>query len=87
VVAGESVQVKRASSIPLAPLSGLVKDNKKDVNTKSNGEENFIVFKQLYTGLMVMVVVVVVVVVVVIYQFLKSVVKLEYLLTPRSIRI
>jgi len=79
VVAGESVQVKRASSIPLAPLSGLVKDNKKDVNTKSNGEENFIVFKQLYTGLMVMVVV--------IYQFLKSVVKLEYLLTPRSIRI
>ena len=83
MVAGESVQVKRASSIPLAPLSGLVKDNKKDVNTKSNGEENFIVFKQLYTGLMVMVVVVVVV----IYQFLKSVVKLEYLLTPRSIRI
>tara|TARA_B110000881_G_scaffold215363_1_gene229284 strand:- start:473 stop:724 length:252 start_codon:yes stop_codon:yes gene_type:complete len=83
VVAGESVQVKRASLIPLAPLSGLVKDNKKDVNTKSNGEENFIVFKQLYTGLMVMVVVVVVV----IYQFLKSVVKLEYLLTPRSIRI
>ena len=81
MVAGESVQVKRASSIPLAPLSGLVKDNKKDVNTKSNGEENFIVFKQLYTGLMVMVVVVV------IYQFLKSVVKLEYLLTPRSIRI
>jgi Na+-transporting NADH:ubiquinone oxidoreductase subunit NqrA len=79
VVAGESVQVKRASLIPLAPLSGLVKDNKKDVNTKSNGEENFIVFKQLYTGLMVMVVV--------IYQFLKSVVKLEYLLTPRSIRI
>ena len=52
---------------------------KKDVNTKSNGEENFIVFKQLYTGLMVMVVV--------IYQFLKSVVKLEYLITPRSIRI
>ena len=81
MVAGESVQVKRASLIPLAPLSGLVKDNKKDVNTKSNGEENFIVFKQLYTGLMVMVVVVV------IYQFLKSVVKLEYLLTPRSIRI
>jgi Na+-transporting NADH:ubiquinone oxidoreductase subunit NqrA len=79
VVAGESVQVKRASLIPLAPLSELVKDNKKDVNTKSNGEENFIVFKQLYTGLMVMVVV--------IYQFLKSVVKLEYLLTPRSIRI
>lgn len=79
MVAGESVQVKRASSIPLAPLSGLVKDNKKDVNTKSNGEENFIVFKQLYTGLMVMVVV--------IFQFLKSVVKLEYLLTPRSIRI
>jgi Na+-transporting NADH:ubiquinone oxidoreductase subunit NqrA len=79
VVAGESVQVKRASLIPLAPLSGLVKDNKKDVNTKSNGEENFIVFKQLYTGLMVMVVV--------ICQFLKSVVKLEYLLTPRSIRI
>ena len=79
MVAGESVQVKRASLIPLAPLSGLVKDNKKDVNTKSNGEENFIVFKQLYTGLMVMVVV--------IYQFLKSVVKLEYLLTPRSIRI
>ena len=79
MVAGESVQVKRASSIPLAPLSGLVKDNKKDVNTKSNGEENFIVFKQLYTGLMVMVVV--------IYQFLKSVVKLEYLITPRSIRI
>jgi hypothetical protein len=36
---------------------------------------------------MVMVMVVVVVVVVVIYQFLKSVVKLEYLLTPRSIRI
>lgn len=83
MVAGESVQVKRASLIPLAPLSELVKDNKKDVNTKSNGEENFIVFKQLYTGLMVMVVVVVVV----IYQFLKSVVKLEYLLTPRSIRI
>ena len=55
------------------------KDNKKDVNTKSNGEENFIVFKQLYTGLMLMVVV--------ICQFLKSVVKLEYLLTPRSIRI
>ena len=81
MVAGESVQVKRASLIPLAPLSGLVKDNKKDVNTKSNGEENFIVFKQLYTGLMVMVVVVV------ICQFLKSVVKLEYLLTPRSIRI
>lgn len=81
MVAGESVQVKRASLIPLAPLSELVKDNKKDVNTKSNGEENFIVFKQLYTGLMVMVVVVV------IYQFLKSVVKLEYLLTPRSIRI
>jgi Na+-transporting NADH:ubiquinone oxidoreductase subunit NqrA len=79
VVAGESVQVKRASLIPLAPLSELVKDNKKDVNTKSNGEENFIVFKQLYTGLMVMVVV--------IYQFLKSVVKLEYLITPRSIRI
>ena len=79
MVAGESVQVKRASLIPLAPLSELVKDNKKDVNTKSNGEENFIVFKQLYTGLMVMVVV--------IYQFLKSVVKLEYLLTPRSIRI
>jgi hypothetical protein len=79
VVAGESVQVKRASLIPLAPLSELVKDNKKDVNKKSNGEENFIVFKQLYTGLMVMVVV--------IYQFLKSVVKLEYLLTPRSIRI
>jgi len=79
VVAGESAQVKRASLIPLAPLSGLVKDNKKDVNTKSNGEENFIVFKQLYTGLMVMVVV--------IYQFLKSVVKLEYLITPRSIRI
>jgi len=79
VVEGESVQVKRASSIPLAPLSGFVKDNKKDVNTKSNGEENFIVFKQLYTGLMVMVVV--------IFQFLKSVVKLEYLLTPRSIRI
>ena len=83
MVAGESVQVKRASLIPLAPLSELVKDNKKDVNKKSNGEENFIVFKQLYTGLMVMVVVVVVV----IYQFLKSVVKLEYLLTPRSIRI
>ena len=83
MVAGESVQVKRASLIPLAPLSELVKENKKDVNTKSNGEENFIVFKQLYTGLMVMVVVVVVV----IYQFLKSVVKLEYLLTPRSIRI
>jgi hypothetical protein len=77
VVAGESVQVKRASLIPLAPLSELVKDNKKDVNKKSNGEENFIVFKQLYTGLMVMV----------ICQFLKGVVKLEYLITPRSIRI
>jgi hypothetical protein len=41
-VEGESVQVKRASSIPLAPFEK--KESRRDVNVRRMGKDNFIRF-------------------------------------------